>query len=1111
MNGEHENSAEKDIATQPTMEDVLNRVASLVAPHWYQIRDHISLALDLDSDSMGSVVKMNNKLAATNCCKEMLSKCLKTSRGSTIFNQLIKALNSIKLDKIAEEIKLLKNSLAGISEQYTTSGVGTHDEINQPQLSNDMSTYRKFLQSRYNSLELISIDDCSPSLTLVKIDKQGRTVSTENSRDDYVTLSEALDIDDKIRTMILIEGNPEMEKTTLAVNICKCWAEGSLLQNYNAVILLPLNNKRIQEAQTVDELLQTADDELNENLITEITRDLGEKICFIIEGYDELPHQCSVLTKLKKYLPECMLLYITHPEACDKDSLETLTSRIIKIEKCKENSIDDVITNMKITSIKNYKQLDVSKLYQIIALLKSKDTTALITLYAPTSKNRESKPSMSPKFTDIEKIFHNPFDNNHKRVILIEGHPGIGKTTLANEIGFRWAKGELLTSCKLLLILPLRDPTVQKISSLKEFVSYFTHSTKEKSLLCSYLENKGNVTIILDGFDELNNKLHDRSFFMKLIQGQCLPKARIVVTSRPQASACLHGRVDQRVLIFGFSRDSREQYTNDALKGFSSETLWKHLQQHPGIDALCYTPSVMAIITFVYLHQPDELPSTASKLYKMFVLLTIYHYVKKEKMTSDDITINEIEKFPQSISKVLQQLQKFAFKSLVENKSVFTEEEILDVCQGNLACFGLIQSIEHVHSSTKSFHFVNFSVQEYLAACYITSLQSDEADQLFKKVFSSTGCEEFSDHRVRFSNMWMFCCGLTDGKDVSLWQMYTTENIELFSNNDTFSPELLEDPTKIFYSSQCFQEAQDDRLCEVFSTSFNDKILNLRDKQYLIPHHIESLGIFLASTKWTKLILSNCQIGDDGIILLHRYLCRDTKKDQEISVIDLMENNLTDVSLPLISEIIIYCCPYILRLGCNQFSSLEDITKAVIISSAPKVLDMWGCNITAQGAKAIVDMMSHIVELVISNNNLSDEGAKYVAQGLVKTKSLQVLYIVDNKIGSEGIVTIARGLSLNTSLKVLNMTNNVIDQDGARAIADAILNNNTLDELFLWGTLNEESAILLLEKLCNSNNTITKLGLPEKLFTNNCIISYMENINFTRKRYNKQGIEFDFY
>ena len=206
-----------------------------------------------------------------------------------------------------------------------------------------MSTYRKFLQSRYNSLELISIDDCSPSLTLVKIDKQGRTVSTENSRDDYVTLSEALDIDDKIRTMILIEGNPEMEKTTLAVNICKCWAEGSLLQNYNAVILLPLNNKRIQEAQTVDELLQTADDELNENLITEITRDLGEKICFIIEGYDELPHQCSVLTKLKKYLPECMLLYITHPEACDKDSLETLTSRIIKIEKCKENSIGKYI------------------------------------------------------------------------------------------------------------------------------------------------------------------------------------------------------------------------------------------------------------------------------------------------------------------------------------------------------------------------------------------------------------------------------------------------------------------------------------------------------------------------------------------------------------------------------------------------------------------------------------------------------------------------------------------------------------------------------------------------------------------------------------------------
>ena len=31
-----------------------------------------------------------------------------------------------------------------------------------------------------------------------------------------------------------------MGKSTLAIEICKCWADGELLEEYDAVILLPL-------------------------------------------------------------------------------------------------------------------------------------------------------------------------------------------------------------------------------------------------------------------------------------------------------------------------------------------------------------------------------------------------------------------------------------------------------------------------------------------------------------------------------------------------------------------------------------------------------------------------------------------------------------------------------------------------------------------------------------------------------------------------------------------------------------------------------------------------------------------------------------------------------
>ena len=45
-----------------------------------------------------------------------------------------------------------------------------------------------------------------------------------------------------------------MGKSTLAINICKCWAEGSLLQTYNVVILLTLRDPEILAAKIISNL-----------------------------------------------------------------------------------------------------------------------------------------------------------------------------------------------------------------------------------------------------------------------------------------------------------------------------------------------------------------------------------------------------------------------------------------------------------------------------------------------------------------------------------------------------------------------------------------------------------------------------------------------------------------------------------------------------------------------------------------------------------------------------------------------------------------------------------------------------------------------------------------
>ena len=63
-------------------------------------------------------------------------------------------------------------------------------------------------------------------------------------------------------------------------------------------------------------------------------------------------------------------------------------------------------------------------------------------------------------------------DNTRPRIALIEGAPGIGKTEIMKEIAYQWAQGKLLTLSNLVLLIHLREPVVQNISSLKELFQY---------------------------------------------------------------------------------------------------------------------------------------------------------------------------------------------------------------------------------------------------------------------------------------------------------------------------------------------------------------------------------------------------------------------------------------------------------------------------------------------------------------------------------------------------------------------------------------------------------------------------------------------------------------
>ena len=403
------------------------------------------------------------------------------------------------------------------------------------------------------------------------------------------------------------------------------------------------------------------------------------------------------------------------------------------------------------------------------------------------------------KLTDITQIF-DPVSGRVPNSILIEGHAGIGKTTHVKEVCIQWAEGKLLICDKLVLLLLLRDPNVQKITNEQKLIEHFTKSTSKVEQLYSYLEDKhgAGVTLIIDGFDELSTELRHESFFRELIEKRSLPKARIVVTSRPSASACLHHVVDKRMEILGFEQSSKNQYVTEALQDHPSklEKLKRHFQQYPNIDAICYIPLIMSIIVFLCMCQPDDLPPTATEMYASFILHTICHYLKRVGKIPEDLIINKLKQFPPVVCIALQDLQKTAFDGLVEDKIVFTVEELPVFCWHDPTCYGLLQSTEcysaeEIGTPTQSFNFLHLGIQEYFAAKYVTTLPEDEVYTLLKESFIVSDNFFFNlgdiNKSVRLSNMWILYCGITSGQCKTLRHYLTTYG-KLFSPSMSLQP-----------------------------------------------------------------------------------------------------------------------------------------------------------------------------------------------------------------------------------------------------------------------------------------------------------------------------------
>ena len=641
--------------------------------------------------------------------------------------------------------------------------------------------------------------------------------------------------------------------------------------------------------------------------------------------------------------------------------------------------------------------------------------------------------------------------------LLIEGAPGIGKTVLSKEIAHQWAKNTLLKFKRLVFLLSLQDPKIKQIQTLESLIQYLFKSTEMVSRLSQYLyESKGkDLVFIFDGYDELSEEDRNNSLVAKVIGRDELPKCDLVVTSRPSASLSLRNMADCIVEVLGFTEKDRLDYIQHALEGSDNKikALKHYLQSNCTINALCYVPLNMTILLCLFeeinslprnISDLDSiekfgLPNTQTEMYEKFILMTITRFLKKQNkpFPGKCLKISQLQ-LPEPYDKVFNELLYLAYYALTKDNIVFSlNDEIVQACPFLKSNYwdglDLLKVTEYM--SNASFHFLHFSIQEYLAAYYIALQPYRFQFDLLRDTF----------WEVRYFNTWIMYVDITGGKKEA-WKNFISGNrftllTKMFKPSE-ISKSYLNDKIKSLYLFQCFAEIGNKEL------AFKDKRIDLSN-QTLLPKDISTICFLLSRSvnkHWLKLDLSYCNIGDTGSDILCKKFLDNSRDIVSIDKVDLSHNQLQVHSMLGIldvvkiwhtSETIVYenCLKYdnLFELCLNKFSLYtdEDFPQRVFIgpfvfahnidmcdkliklpniitglylnySKYPSTnftyeelsdklnlskLHIIGANIRSYFIGAMVKKVKKVGSVYIYDHTLSDEDVKYISLMLHKMKS----------------------------------------------------------------------------------------------------------------------------
>ena len=373
---------------------------------------------------------------------------------------------------------------------------------------------------------------------------------------------------------------------------------------------------------------------------------------------------------------------------------------------------------------------------------------------------------------------------------LVEGSPGIGKTTFCLKLAYDWANQNTATTFtnpkfELVLLLKCRDIEGGIMDAIVEQLLPKDINEKIRKKLLDFLldfHNQERILIILDGLDELPEK--SKHHVDELLHRRILPFCYVLATSRQERGIDVRKKFvfDILLQIEGFTESDAFEYIRKHFKNvgpehsFKGERLIEEIKENTLLHALRNNPLNLLLLCVIYQDYEGKLPSSRTELYQIIVRCLLKRYCAKHniKTHEDD---RDLEK---QFKKELLALGKLAWKCLLSDRHSFREDELKELEKRNdklvARGLGLLYKEESLKklNPQHEYYFLHKTFQEHLAALYIAHKLRKNKFHVFEHLYFNSLVE-------KYPQVFLFVVGLL-GKEANI--LFSQIGEKLHSSGD---------------------------------------------------------------------------------------------------------------------------------------------------------------------------------------------------------------------------------------------------------------------------------------------------------------------------------------